>query len=34
MIGVYSPDDSFDETFITNYININIAPQILSLIHI
>lgn len=28
MIGVYSPDDSFDETFITNYININIAPQI------
>lgn len=28
IIGVYSPDDSFDETFITNYININIAPQI------
>lgn len=28
MIGFYSPDDSFDETFITNYININIAPQI------
>lgn len=28
MVGLYSPDDSFDETFITNYININIAPQI------
>ena len=27
-IGVFSPDDSFDETFIANYININIAPQI------
>lgn len=26
MVGLYSPDDSFDETFITNYININIAP--------
>ncbi|WP_290536275.1 efflux RND transporter permease subunit [Alistipes sp.] len=28
MVGLYSPDDSFDETFITNYIDINIAPQI------
>lgn len=27
-VGIYSPDDSFDESFITNYININIAPQI------
>ena len=28
IVGVYSPDDSYDETFITNYININIVPQI------
>ena len=28
ILGIYSPDDSFDESFITNYININIAPQI------
>ena len=28
VIGVYSPDDSFDETFITNYLNINVVPQI------
>lgn len=28
IIGIYSPDDSFDETFITNYININVASQI------
>lgn len=28
ILGIYSPDDTFDETFITNYININAAPQI------
>lgn len=28
ILGIYSPDDSFDETFITNYININLVPQI------
>lgn len=28
ILGVYSPDDSFDETFITNYVNINIVPQL------
>lgn len=28
ILGIYSPDDSFDESFITNYININVAPQI------
>lgn len=28
MIGVYSPDDSFDNSFITNYLNINVVPQI------
>ena len=28
ILGVYSPDDSFDETFITNYVNINVVPQL------
>lgn len=28
ILGFYSPDDSFDEAFIANYININIIPQI------
>lgn len=28
IIGFYSPDDSFDEIFISNYININIIPQV------
>ena len=28
MASVYSPDESFDETFIQNYCNINILPQI------
>lgn len=28
ILGFYSPDDSFDETFLTNYVNINVIPQI------
>ena len=28
IIGVYSPDDRFDEKFIANYLNINVVPQI------
>lgn len=28
MIGLYSPDDRFDQTFISNYLAINIIPQI------
>lgn len=28
ILGVYSPDDSYDETFIANYVNINVVPQI------
>lgn len=28
IIGVYSPDDRFDEKFIANYLNINVTPQI------
>ncbi|WP_368109327.1 efflux RND transporter permease subunit [Bacteroides salyersiae] len=27
--ALYSPDDSFDELFLTNYININLKPEIL-----
>jgi len=29
IFSVYSPDDSYDETFLSNYIKINIQPQIL-----
>lgn len=28
MLGVYSPDDRYDDKFISNYMNINIVPQI------
>lgn len=28
ILGIYSPDDSFDEKFIANYININVTPEI------
>ena len=28
IIGVYSPDDRFDDKFIANYLNINVVPQI------
>ncbi|MFI3263259.1 MAG: efflux RND transporter permease subunit [Rikenellaceae bacterium] len=28
MISVYSPDNSFDDTFITNYMKINVEPRI------
>lgn len=27
-LAVYSPDDSFDETFLTNYMKINIEPRL------
>ena len=29
MFSLYSPDDSYDENFLSNYISINIKPQIL-----
>ena len=29
MFSLYSPDDSYDETFLSNYISINLKPQIL-----
>lgn len=28
ILGVYSPDDSYDEKFISNYIAINVTPEI------
>ncbi len=28
LIGVYSPDDRYDDNFIANYLNINVVPQI------
>ncbi len=29
MFSLYSPDDSYDETFLANYVNINLKPEIL-----
>ena len=29
MFSLYSPDDSYDETFLANYISINLKPEIL-----
>ena len=29
MFSLYSPDDSYDENFLSNYISINLKPQIL-----
>lgn len=29
MFSLSSPDDSYDENFLSNYISINIKPQIL-----
>ncbi len=29
MVSIYSPDDSYDETFIENYVKINVLPQIM-----
>lgn len=29
IISVYSPDDSYDESFLSNYLSINLKPQIL-----
>ncbi len=29
MFALYSPDDSYDETFLANYLNINLKPEIL-----
>lgn len=29
MFSLYSPDDSYDETFLSNYISINLKPEIL-----
>ncbi len=29
MFSLYSPDDSYDENFLANYISINLKPQIL-----
>lgn len=31
IFALYSPDDSYDETFLTNYLKINIQPEILRL---
>ena len=28
-LSIYSPDDSFDKTFLTNYLKINLEPQLL-----
>lgn len=29
MFSLFSPDDSYDETFLSNYISINLKPEIL-----
>lgn len=28
IFGLYSPDGTYDETFLTNYLNINVKPQL------